>query len=196
MKHLTSLTRSLTAVPMVCCFMACGNASGGANSTGDSVPTESFHANNDIAMTVRSLVDATSLGERLDPLEYNYAGVLTDGSGRPIYTDTSGAPGVWSVEVDSPSEATITNTYPGDLLGNDLRLYLLHHLDVKDDSAVVIPAPDTNPDMEIRQYPLEGAVLTFEQTVMPTQQGTLSEQVTIRIASASSEQSEPISTMQ
>lgn len=52
-----------------------------------------FHADNDIAMTVRSLVDAVRVGETLLPADYDFVGVLTDGQGTPLYTDVDGAPG-------------------------------------------------------------------------------------------------------
>ncbi len=69
------------------------------SNTEDSEATEYFHADNDIAMTVRSLADAIKVGEPLDSTEYDFNGVLTDGQGAPLYTDVQGSPGTWIVDV-------------------------------------------------------------------------------------------------
>lgn len=183
MKHFRSLTHQLTVVPVMCCCMACGNASGRDNSSDSTVALESYHANNDIAMTLRSLVDAASMGERLDSAAYNYTGVLTDGGGRPLYTDITGAPGEWSVEVMSPSSAIITNKYPGDLLCDDLREYILAHLNVADSTAIVVPASADNPDLEIRRYPMQGVLLTFEKIPATTLSHHEGDLMTIRVES-------------
>lgn len=87
-----------------------------------------FHADNDIAMTVRSIVDAIRVGETLRPEDYDFEGVLTDGQGTPLYTDVGGGPGGWSVKVIGDSEAKIANMYLGDLMYADLRNYILSSL--------------------------------------------------------------------
>lgn len=93
------------------------------------VPEEvPFHADNDIAMTVRSIVDAIRVGEKLRPEDYDFEGVLTDGQGTPLYTDIEGGPGGWSVKVIGDSEAKIANLRLGDLMYADLRNYILSSL--------------------------------------------------------------------
>ena len=85
---------------------------------------DEYVAENDIAMTVRSIVDAISVGESLDTAEYNYNGILTDGEGVPLYTDIQGNPGEWEVDVLSDNSVRIHNLYLGDLLPKDLMEYL------------------------------------------------------------------------
>ena len=93
---------------------------------------EAFHADNDIAMTVRSIVDAISVGEPLDTADYNFEGVLTDGSGRPLYTDVQGLPGKWDIDVLSKSQVVIRNLGIGDLLPEDLIHYIAGSLELTD----------------------------------------------------------------
>lgn len=64
--------------------------------------TSDYHADNDIAMTLRSIIDAVNVGQKLDSAEYNFRGTLTDGTGRPLYTDIQGTPGAWEVKVTTP----------------------------------------------------------------------------------------------
>lgn len=91
-----------------------------------------FHADNDIAMTVRSIVDAVRVGETLLPADYDFEGILTDGQGTPLYTDVAGMPGEWSVKVESGDEVSISNRYLGDLMYEDLRVYILSALDMNE----------------------------------------------------------------
>lgn len=90
------------------------------------------HADNDIAMNIRSLIDAINVGQPLDSAYYNYTGILTDGAGRPLYTDVQGAPGVWEIKVLTPNSAVIRNLYLGDLLPEDLVQYILTTNDIED----------------------------------------------------------------
>lgn len=111
--------------------VGCNNAV--RNSTSEteeeSVETEEeYHAENDIAMTVKSLVDAIRVGEKLDTTDYNFNGVLTDGIGRPLYSNVQGHPGLWDVDVLSPTVAVIRNEDIGDLLPDDLESYLVSNL--------------------------------------------------------------------
>ncbi len=85
---------------------------------------ESFRADNDIAMTVRSMAYAISEGEPLDSTDYNFSGVLTDGLGSPLFTDFEGFPGQWEVEVVNPHEVLIRNIGTGDLMPGELIEYL------------------------------------------------------------------------
>lgn len=92
--------------------------------------TSYFHADNDIAMMIRSLADALRVGEPLDSTQYDFEGVLTDGQGTPLYTDVMGSPGTWQVDVLDVRNAIIRNIYLGDLLPLDLQNYILQSLDV------------------------------------------------------------------
>lgn len=111
-------------------LVACGN---GNRKTADSAadtakvapPQPKFHADNDIAMVVRSLVDAVEVGEKLDSTVYNYRGVLTDGQGKPIYLDTETNPGLWEVKVQSAGRATLANVSDGDMRAAELAQYVV-----------------------------------------------------------------------
>lgn len=91
---------------------------------------EEFHADNDIAMTVKSLADALRVGEPLDTADYNFEGVLTDGIGRPLYTNLQGVPGLWDINVLSDSSVMIINVDIGDLVPDDLESYIASSLDL------------------------------------------------------------------
>ncbi|MCM1153341.1 MAG: hypothetical protein NC328_06790 [Muribaculum sp.] len=107
------------------------------HSPSDSAETVTdLHADYDIAMTVRSITDALNVGERLDSASYNFRGILTDGSGRPIYTDTIGNPGAWTIKVVGADSAVITSLYPGDLLPLELTSYIV-------ESVHALPSPDS-----------------------------------------------------
>lgn len=99
----------------------------GADTMRNELPVEEvqeFHADNDIAMAVRSMAYAISEGEPLDSTDYNFSGVLTDGLGAPLFTDFEGFPGQWEVDVINPHEVHIRNIGTGDLMPGDLMEYL------------------------------------------------------------------------
>ncbi len=123
-----------------------------------------YHADNDIAMTVRSIVDALKVGEPLNSTEYDFNGVLTDGQGSPIYTDVQGAPGLWVVDIIDKTNATIKNVYLGDLLPDDLQSYLLQSLRLDDKQPVDFSFPESEDDDEtdIEIYDFGGGYLRFE----------------------------------
>lgn len=114
----------------------------------DIPPSEEYHADNDIAMTIRSLADAISVGEELDPTQYDFEGILTDGQGMPLYTDLHGNPGGWKVEIVSKDTAMISNMYLGDLLHDDLVNYI--------ESNVSIQPHDST------EYVFQGGTVTIE----------------------------------
>ncbi|MDE5674871.1 MAG: hypothetical protein K2I16_07755 [Muribaculaceae bacterium] len=125
---------------------------------------EDFHADNDIAMTVRSLADAIRVGEPLDSTEYDFEGVLTDGQGTPLYTDVQGAPGIWVVDVLDRKNVTLRNLYLGDLLPDDLEAYLLQALNLSEDRRLLFTAHEAVDEEEtsIVVYDFEGGYLRFE----------------------------------
>lgn len=95
-----------------------------------------YIADNDIAMTVKSIVDAINVGEKLDTAYYNFEGVLTDGEGTPLYTDVQGTPGRWVVDVTNTHSVKIQNLYLGDLLPNHLISYLKESLSLSEDERI------------------------------------------------------------
>lgn len=115
---------------LIVALALCSSCGGGKSDTQtvvatvDSADVDDFHADNDIAMTVCSIADALRVGEPLDTTDYNFMGVLTDGTGRPLYTNLKGEPGVWDVDVLSRTSVVIRNTEVGDLLPDDLERYI------------------------------------------------------------------------
>lgn len=127
----------------------------------DSVP-EVFHADNDIAMTLLSAVDAIRVGEPLDTADYNFVGVLTDGAGRPLYTDLRGTPGKWDVDVLSPTSIVIRNIDLGDLLSDNLRQYIASNLKLTRDNIVTLSHPDDPEETDMVLYAFDGGFLRVE----------------------------------
>lgn len=126
--------------------------------------TEEFHADNDIAMTIRSLADAIKVGEPLDSTLYNFEGVLTDGQGTPLYTDVEGAPGIWQINVLDNKNVRIRNLYLGDLLPGDLQSYLVQSLRLNDSQPFMLvdKAATDEDENEIIIYDFGGGYLCFE----------------------------------
>lgn len=129
------------------------------------------HADNDIAMTIRSIMDAMTVDQPLDSAEYTYQGILTDGQGMPLYTDIQGAPGQWSVEVLSPTRARIKNLYLGDLIPEELTQYLLQSLDIPDSVMVKEGSPLNMPDAEVAIYDFGPGQIIFETLTAKTETG-------------------------
>lgn len=145
----TFLSGCIAASAVIAILASC-NGSKRADNPGEN-PEDTYHADNDIAMTVSSIADALRVGQELDSIEYNFEEVLTDGQGKPLYTDLTGSPGAWSVNVVSPDRVSIRNLYLGDLLPEDLTQYLVNffalsekdlledsHLDDDADTHIVI----------------------------------------------------------
>lgn len=133
--------------------------------------TDEPHADNDIAMTVRSIMDAMNVDQDLDSTEYNYQGILTDGSGRPLYTDIQGSPGQWSVEVLSPTKARLKNLYLGDLVPEELTQYLLSSLEIPDSLMVKEGSPVNMPNAEVAIYDFGPGHIVFETLTAKTESG-------------------------
>ena len=123
---------------------------------------EVYHANNDIAMTLRSLADALRVGEPLDSTEYNFEGVLTDGQGAPLYTDMTGSPGAWEVEVTGDRRARIRNLYLGDLLPDDLRTYVMESLNLTEANILSHYDLDEEQAWKMTVYDFGGGSIRFE----------------------------------
>ncbi len=98
-------------------------------------PVEEYHADNDIVMTLRSVIDTFASGDTIAASDYQFNGVLTDGEGRPLYTDTSGGPGEWEVVVANGGEMKVSNLHLGDLMPGQLERYLIDNLGLTEETA-------------------------------------------------------------
>ena len=188
MIHITQLKNRLciaacavSAPALLVAVSACGNQKVVADN--DSLPQhyESFHADNDIAMTVRSLVDAVRVGEQLDSAIYNFTGILTDGQGTPLYTDVEGAPGEWSVRVESTDDACIRNLYVGDLMSDDLQSYILNSLNLNNADLVTAYANPDNEEEIIRLFDIGDVKISFATAPAMTSSGLQGSLMTIRV---------------
>lgn len=141
-----------------------------------------YHADNDIAMTVRSIVDAVRVGESLSPADYDFEGILTDGQGTPLYTDIEGAPGEWEVKVENDSSAQISNRRIGDLMDDDLRSYILDALNLNiSDLVTAYENPKTENEM-IYYFDTGDIDLNFSTRPVTTPSGIEGTLMTIRIS--------------
>ncbi len=142
----------------------------------DVTVAEEYHADNDIAMTVKSIADAISVGEPLDSSQYNFEGILTDGQGMPLYTDIQGNPGGWSVRVIDNDCAEIRNLYLGDLLHTDLVSYIEHSLSLTPlkltpDDMVFYGVYDGSENADVSQYDIQGGKITIRTSTAEAPNG-------------------------
>lgn len=172
---------------------SCGKGSNSADSSSvdnkeDSTELSSednvYHADDDIAMTLKSIADALKQGEQLDSLDYNYSGILTDGTGRPIYTDIHGAPGEWTITVNSPNSISIKNLYLGDLLPEALENYITLSLGLDESNIVDAPELRKNTPENMLAYRFDGGYLIFETTTALTPAGQEGPLMTITATTA------------
>lgn len=166
--HLTA-NRFLTHITSAVILLSTSCATKPVSSDADSVvlssyAVEHYHADNDIAMTVRSIADAIKVGEPLDSTEYDFKGVLTDGQGSPLYTDVQGAPGMWVVDVLDNQDAYIKNLYLGDLLTGDLEAYILQSLHLSEEQRIDFTMHEAlnDDETEITIYDFGSGFLRFE----------------------------------
>lgn len=152
-----------------------------ADTDSDTLPVDSFHADNDIVMTVRSIIDAVKVHEPLDSAYYDYEGVLTDGVGRPLYTDLQGTPGVWNVDVLSEDEVVIRNVYLGDLFPDDLENYIIEQTDVRPTDQISSDEYDDDDETELSVYDFGQGYLRFETRLGRTTNGLEGPLLSIRI---------------
>lgn len=166
MRNLFSLILRSEAAGIICLLLVFTGCSGSQKQTeiADTLPriVDEYHADNDIAMTLRSITDAIRVGEPLDTLDYNFEGVLTDGEGRPLYTDIQGSPGEWIVDVISPTSAVLRNVYLGDLLPDYLETYIAGSLNLSDSNIVETTEFDDDDDTSLVVYDLDGGFLRIE----------------------------------
>lgn len=155
----------LMVAVMLIVLVACGNRPTVVGYDATSPETDQFHADNDIAMTVCSLVDALRVGEPLDSVDYGFEGILTDGQGTPLYTDIEGNPGEWIVKVVSPEEARISNVHIGDLMTEDLRYYILGAMNLNRADLVTAYLNPADEQEFIWLYDIGDVQVAFSETV-------------------------------
>lgn len=145
-------------------LQGCGKSKHDTRDADTPPPADEYHADNDIAMTVKSLADALRVGEPLDSAEYDFEGVLTDGQGMPLYTDIQGAPGEWKVNVVNPTKVMVRNLYLGDLLPNALECYLTSALGLSDADHIEVNEVEVDLDDEtsVTEYGFSGGVMRIE----------------------------------
>jgi len=156
---------NVSLLSVILLFQGCGGSSTGANgddSSSSVETTDDFHADNDIAMTVRSIADAIRVGEPLDTTFYNFDGVLTDGTGRPLYTNIKGIPGGWNVDVLSETSAVVRNVDIGDLVPDDLESYLANALELNGGDIIDLHECHGTEDAETTVYDFGGGYLRIE----------------------------------
>lgn len=153
--------RFFITVMLISLFIAgCRQTSGSGASQEET--SDTYHADNDIAMVVRSLADAISVGEPLDSADYDYDGVLTDGQGTPLYTDVQGTPGQWEVNIVNPGKAVIRNLYLGDLLPDDLEAYIASSMNLSEEDIILSDEFDSDDESDLTLYGIPGGELRFE----------------------------------
>lgn len=153
---------------MLIVLVSCGNKTAGISYESTIADDAPFHADNDIAMAVCSIVDAVRVGEVLDSLDYNFDGILTDGQGTPLYTDLEGNPGEWQVRVLGSDKARIRNLHFGDLMTEDLRTYILNALNLNSADLVTAYINPSNDQETIWLYDIGDVDVSFSETVVDT----------------------------
>lgn len=153
---------------MLIVLVSCGNRSVAVGYDVAQPDEVQFHADNDIAMTVCSLVDAVRVGERLDSSDYGFKGVLTDGQGTPLYTDIEGNPGEWSVKVVSEDKARISNLHLGDLMTEDLRNYIVTALNLNSADLVTAYVNPADEEEFIWLYDIGDVQVSFSEKEIKT----------------------------
>ncbi|MDE5652275.1 MAG: hypothetical protein K2I48_02255 [Muribaculaceae bacterium] len=170
----TRLMTTLTAATLLILFFsaACSNADK-RSADSDSLAEEAFdmHADNDIAMHVRSIIDAINVGQPLDSADYNYYGILTDGTGMPLYTDVQGSPGAWEVKVLTENSAAIRNVYLGDLLPDELVQYILANLEIPDEPLIHSVDDKSDTPASLTVYNAGSCDLIIERQMAKTTNG-------------------------
>lgn len=147
-----------------------------------------FVADYDIAMTVRSIVDAISVGEPLDAAEYNYEGVLTDGRGTPLYTDIQGSPGEWEIDVTSESSVRIRNVYLGDLMPEYLSDYITESLQLDSANEIDLNEDEDDDETSLKEYDFGGGNIRFETRTAYAPNGLEGPLVSIILSSSDSKE--------
>ncbi len=171
----TTLSTAIFIAGATLGLLSCERKGDGSDSVADSVVTqpllttedfeadeETFASDNDIAMTVRSVADAINVGEAIDSVDYSFKGVLTDGSGMPLFTNMDGLPGEWEVEVVSPSVVQIRNVNTGDLISDNLVGYISAALQLDDDDTLQLVSTREHADHKVSVFTFGKGTITIE----------------------------------
>lgn len=153
----------LLGILILCLIVAvagCGKGSEKKNVDSDSIAAAEFHADHDIAMTAKSVVDAIKVGERIFSEDYTYNGVLTDGVGKPLFTSAEGLPGKWEVTVLGPKTVQIQNAESGDLVPTELRDYMLKSFNLNEENR--IDKADASGQSKAEIYDMQGSYMIVE----------------------------------
>lgn len=174
MQSKSRILNFILSVGVIMPFIFLSGCSGSSTQTTDdsaAVPaaTGEYHADYDIAMTIASIIDAMKVNQPLDSTEYNYRGILTDGSGRPLYTDIQGTPGDWEVKITSSQSASIRNLYLGDLLPDDLKTYILTCLGLPDTPVMETEDQKSSDTDKISVYDFGSGDLIFRTQTAKTE---------------------------
>ncbi|MDE6536495.1 MAG: hypothetical protein K2M13_00405 [Muribaculaceae bacterium] len=140
---------------------------------------DSYHADNDIGMTVRSVIDALHQEEELNGEDYDFTGILTDGAGHPLYTDLTGTPGEWEVKVVSPAKLVIYNKALGDLLPQALEMYIAQCLMIDNNNIISENNSFLEDGENVHIYEFEGGFLTYKNRTQEDSKGEERSVVTI-----------------
>lgn len=162
LKFSNALSAFLASVVIIALYSCSGNKT---EQVKDSIPeeaSESYHADQDIAMTVASIADAIRVGEALDSTVYNYVGVLTDGEGTPLYTDSEYYPGQWEVVVVENDSAVVRNLNSGTLMVEALQNYITESLALNDQNIIETEDVDEDNIIENTVYSFDGGKIRFE----------------------------------
>lgn len=170
-----TLHTALTVAALTIGAVSCGRSADNDDEARDSVvpqpevsvagfdtDEEIFRADNDIAMTVRSVADAINVGESIDSVDYSFKGVLTDGSGMPLFTDMEGLPGEWEVQVVSPSVVQIRNVDTGNLMADELVGYLSAALQLDEDDSLQLLSERGEGDRRVSVFSFGRGTITIE----------------------------------
>ncbi len=159
-KRLNTILTLLGGIGVVAGILLAASCSG--NKQNSAPETEEYHAENDIAMTIRSVSDAFEVNEPLNGADYNFEGVLTDGAGMPLYTDIMGSPGQWQIVVTDKEELRIRNMYLGDLLPGNLEQYIVDSLELGDPELTETITNSEGEEMQVSVYALPGGEIRIE----------------------------------
>lgn len=157
---MSTLTASIILIVIMCA--SCGREKSETSDSAAIIPTDEFHADNDIAMIVRSMADAIKVHEKLDSTLYDFKGILTDGSGKPLYTDINGIPGEWCVDVICPDSAVIYPVKDGDLLAEDLKAYILYSLGIDRSTLIMQHDADKAHPYHSQSFLNDSTVIRFD----------------------------------
>lgn len=144
--------------------------------TTDSVPLQQI----DIAMVVRSLSDELNMGGELDSANYDLHAVMTDGHGKPLYVVSDSVPGDWEVHVESPRSVVVRNLKLGNLLAEDLRIYIANALGLSDSDVIEAGIASGSKDTQAVVY--ERGKMRLEITMRPENDKNGKEHVWMAIA--------------